>query len=421
MEVNLKSTGLWANPNFVKLWTAQTISVFGSIVTGTALPLTAVLVLKARPEQMGLLGAVGALPVLLFGLLAGVWVDRLRRRPVMIAADLGRAVLVGSIPVAYLLGWLRIEHLYVVAFLAGTLTVFFNVADQSFLPAVVEREHLVEANSKLGASGSIAEVGAPALAGTLVQLVTAPIAILIDAISFIFSALFVGLMNTPESKPDVQGPRPEVEVSGLWADLTEGLRLVLSNPLLRGLAYAASTLELFGGCFVVYELFAIQELHMTPVIVGLLVGAGGVGALAGALVAGRVVRRFGLGPTLVGALVLTGGLQIFVPFAGGGLALAALMMFAAQILGDMARAVYFINEVSLRQTIIPDRLLGRANASMHFLVGGVGPVGMLAGGFLAQAAGMRATLLIGVTGMMLASLWIFLSPVRALREQPSTI
>ena len=267
---NPKST-VWANSNFVKLWTAQIISAFGSIITRTAFPLTAVLVLNADTQQMGLLAAVGSLPVLVFGLLAGVWVDRLRRRPVMVAADLGRAALVGTVPLAYLLGWLRMEHLYIVAFLAGTLTVFFDVADQSFLPSVVNRQHIVAANSNLAASGSIAEIAAPGVAGILVQLVTAPVAILIDAISFLFSALFIGFINTPETKPKVESPGVLTSEVGLWTNMTEGLRLVMGNPVLRSLAYTAGTLDFFGGCFVVYELFAIRELNMTPALVGLLV------------------------------------------------------------------------------------------------------------------------------------------------------
>ena len=212
------TTGLWQNTNFMRLWTADVISDFGSTVTREALPLTAILVLGSTPEQMGLLGAIGAAPVVVFGLLAGVWVDRLRRRPIMLAADLGRAALIGSIPLAALLGVLHIEQLYIVAALAGILTVFFNVADQSFLPAVVDREHIVEGNSKLGASGSMAEIGAPATAGTLVQLVTAPIAILVDAVSFLFSALLIWRIRTPEPPPV-----PHEQRQSAGRDIAEGL------------------------------------------------------------------------------------------------------------------------------------------------------------------------------------------------------
>jgi predicted MFS family arabinose efflux permease len=331
----------------------------------------------------------------------------------MIAADLGRAAILASVPVAAFMERLTIEHLYVVVLLAGTLTVFFEVADQSFLPAVVEREHIVEGNSKLGASGSVAEIGAPAIAGTLVQLVTAPVAILVDAVSFLFSALFIGWIRTPEP-PAV----PHEERHSAWRDAVEGLRVVLGNPLLRALAGAASTDVFFGGFYTMYGLFAIRELGLTPIVLELLVGSGGLGSLVGALLSGRAVRRFGLGKTLLGGAALTGGLQVFTPLAGGPVAVAAGMMFISQVFGDMVRTIYTINEVSLRQAITPDRMLGRTNATMHFMVGGAGLLGALVGGALGQAIGPRLTLLLAVTGgSVLGFLWLYFSPVRRLGHE----
>ncbi|MBI4640198.1 MAG: MFS transporter, partial [Candidatus Tectomicrobia bacterium] len=259
-----QSAGLLHHPGFMKLWIGQTISQFGSKITRTALPLTAVLVLEATPVQMGLLAALGSAPVLVVGLLAGVWVDRLRRRPILIAADLGRAVLLGLIPVSALLGLLRIEQLYIAALLVGILTVFFDVAYQSFLPSLVDREQIVEGNSKLGVSDSVTEIGGPALAGGLIQLVSAPITILLDAFSFLFSALFVGLIDISEPLPT-----PSEQRKSVWRDVVEGLRVVLGNPLLRAIAGSSSTFNFFGGFFgALYGLYAIRELGIEPAILG---------------------------------------------------------------------------------------------------------------------------------------------------------
>src|SRR5437763_5254338 len=231
--MQLRLTGLWRNADFVKLWIGQTISHAGSGITGVALPLTAVLVLSATPVQMGILNALDGLAVLLIGLFAGVWVDRLRRRPVLIATDLGRALLLGSIPLAAFLHLLRIEQLYIVGALTAILTVFFNVADESFLPALLPQQDLVEGNSKLGASDSLAEISGPAVAGPLVQVLGGPVAILFDAVSFLCSALCIGLIRKPEP------PQSTAQQQSFWLEITEGLRLIMGNPLLRALAGSA--------------------------------------------------------------------------------------------------------------------------------------------------------------------------------------
>src|SRR5438270_2266996 len=286
--------GLWSNADFVKLWLGQTVSNFGSGITGIALPLTAVLVLAATPAQMGILGALDGVSVLVIGLLVGVWVDRVRRRPLLIATDLGRAFVLSTIPLAALLGVLGIGQLYVVAALAGVLTVFFNVASAAFIPSLIPQESLVEGNSKLGMSDSLAEIGGPAVAGPLVQLISAPFALLFDALSFLFSACCLGLIHTPEPLPTALEQR-----KGIWHDLIEGLRMVLKNPLLRALAGSAGIFSLFGN-FVgtLYALYIIRQLGAPPIFLGFLVATGGVSALLGALMAERVVRRFGLGRTV---------------------------------------------------------------------------------------------------------------------------
>lgn len=407
--------GLWRHPDFMKLWSGQTISVFGSNITREGLPYAAVLVLAATPFQMGLLLASSALPVVLVGLMAGVWVDRLRRRPVMIIADLIRAVLVGSIPVAAFLGALGMAQLYVVAFLVGLLTVFFEVANHAYLPGLVEREHLVEANSKLGASSSIAEIGGPPLAGVLVQFLTAPIAIIIDAVSFVVSALLLGLIRRPEAAPDQPEQRPKI-----WPEIAEGLRLVRHTPILRALMIYTVCASFFGTFFgAFYALYALNELKLEPWIVGILVGLGGIGSLAGAALAGPVLRRFGLGRTMLWTLVLGHFLQILTPLAFGPKPVVILCMLLPQLFADGIYTIFLINELSLRQTIVPDRLLGRANASVQFLVGGVSLVGPLVAGLLGNLIGIRLCLLIAVIGFCLSTLPVIFSPIRHLRDFPA--
>lgn len=376
--------------------------------------MAALLTLTASPGEMGVLTAVGAAPVLIVSLLAGVWVDRLRRRPILIAADLGRALLLFTIPLAAMFGRLTIQHLYVVIALTGALTVFFEVADRSYLPALVAREHLVESNSKLEATGSVAEIGGPALAGVLVQTITAPFAILIDAVSFLFSALFISSIR----KPEPTWERHEEE--NVWREIGQGLRLVVRDPVLSALAGSLATGEFFGSFFgTLYGLYVVRVLGVPPLWFGVLVGTGGVGALLGALIAGRIVKRFGVGPTLVGSRLLHAGLQIIVPFSVGPLFVIVPVLMAGQLIGDAAYSVHFINEVSLRQTIVPDRLLGRASASTHFLAGALSPVSALLAGLLAEVTSPRLTLLIAVVGMTCSSLWLIFSPVARMRKLPT--
>jgi MFS family permease len=413
------AVSLWRHPDFVKLWSGQTVSKFGSHITGIALPFTAVLTLAATPAQMGVLAALGSLPVLLIGLLAGAWVDRLRRRPLLIAADIGRALLLLSIPIAALVHALHIEHLYLVAVLAGALTVFFDVADPAFLPAIVPPERLVEGNSRLGASGSLAEIAGPSLAGGLVQWLSAPFAIAIDAATFIFSALCLGAIRTPEPEPAQPAERQSI-----GSEIVEGLRVVLRQPLLRALAGTMATFTFFGNFIgALYTIYLLRELHVPSAVVGVLIGLGGVGALVGALVAEPVVRRFGLGKTLISVMAFYGCTGLVIPLVGGPTFLAVGMLAIGQLVGDVAIAVYLINDISLRQSVIPSSMLGRANASMQVLERGIGPLGALLAGLLGGSIllGMRGTILIGVLGVIASSLWLVFSPMRTLHAGGSLV
>ena len=411
--MGLRLTGLWRHPDFTKLWVAQTVSSLGTGITGQALPFTAILVLGASAGDMGLLAAASQLPVLAI-LFAGVWADRLRRRPILIAADVGRAALLVTIPVAAVLGVLSMGQLFAVAMLVEALSLFFSVAYRSYLPTLIPREQLVDGNSKLSAGGSVAEISGPAVGGVLVQWLTAPFAILFDAASFLVSALFLRAIRTPEPPP-----APPEERKSVRSEIGEGLQVVLRNRVLRALAACSGTFTFFGNFFhALYVLYAVRDQGIPPGIVGILVGAGGIGALVGAVLVGPVTRRFGVGPTLMGSLTLSALVGFSIVLVDGPLPLTIGVFFAAQLIGDIAIAIYLINDMSLRQAMVPDRLLGRADASMGFLVGGLGPVGALVGGALGELIGARYALAIAIIAISLAPLWLFFSPARTLRALP---
>lgn len=406
-------TGLWHNAGFMRLWVGQTISVGGSLIGRAAMSFTAILVLHATPFQLGLLLATSLVPGFLTGLIAGAWVDRLSRRPILIWADIGRAALLATIPLAAVLGLLKIEQLYVVNFLVSILTIFFNVAYESYLPSLISRAELIEGNSKLSASASVAEVGGFALAGWLVQLFTGPITILIDAISFVVSAISVGLIRTPE-KPTAQNEHPN-----LLLEITEGLRSLLLNPILRTTAACTISQEFFVGIYsALVVLYMARDLGFAPGILGTIWALGGISSFIGAVTTDAVIKRFGIGPAMVAACLVSGLAMFFVPLAQGATLTAALLLILQQLFGDGTATIYQINQVSLRQAITPERLLGRVNASAEFLGLGATIAGSLLGGFLGGIAGVRTMLFFSAFGTMLSTLWLLFSPVRRLRTAP---
>jgi predicted MFS family arabinose efflux permease len=360
---------------------------------------------------MGLLAAAQGLPVLLFSVSAGVWVDRIRRRPLMIACDLGRAVLLLTVPAAAVFDGLAMGQLYAVAFGVGLLETGFELAYRSYLPALVGREEIMAANSRLAASESVAESASPALGGAVVQVASGPAAVFVDALTFIWSATLFALIRRPEPEPVRSDGRT------MLADAAEGLALVWRERVLRALTAAAATSRFFGGFYAaLYGVFLIQTLGFSPLAMGITVGAGGLGSLAGAALAEPMSRRFGLGPSLIVSKLALAVASLPLVLAGGPTELAFAMIFAAQLMGDPFWTTYEVGSLTLRQSITPERFLGRVNSALHIVQSGLQPVGALAAGLLAEAIGVRETLYVAVAGGTLSVLWLVASPVRDLRE-----
>lgn len=409
------TTGLWRHSGFLKLWGAETISQLGTQLTALAIPLIAALSLDASPAQMGLLVAISTAPSLLVGLFVGVWVDRLPRKPVLIVADLARAALLGLIPVLWILDLLSIESLYAIGFGIGIFTVFFDVAYQAYLPALVGREDLLEGNGKLQASASFAQVAGPGLGGGLIALVTAPAAIAVDAVSFVLSAVLIGKIETQEPPVDRTVHRPRMIPA-----IAEGLRAVTADPLLRALAGCSATTTLFGwGFLAVYVLYMTDDLGLSAAQIGFVFATGGAGALIGAMLSGRAARRFGVGKTIVGARVLVGLFGLTVPAAVLAPSVALPMIVVAEFAQWLFLLIADVNTVTIRQAVTPDRLMGRVNASWKFIVSGLIPVGGLMGGLIGQWFGVQTTLVIGILGMLAAAGWVWASPLRSMHEIPS--
>ncbi len=397
---------LWRHPDFLKLWAGQTISRFGSQITLLALPLTAALALRASALQMGLLRAAEYLPYVLIGLLVVAMVDRRRRRPLLIGADIGRALLLGVVSLAAPLGLLHFGLLYVAAFLIGLLSLVFDVAYQSFLPSVVARDRLMEGNSRLQGSESAAQIAGPGLAGVLVQLVSATSALGIDALSFLFSVFSLLLIRAPEPIPTRREPG-----SSMRGDIVEGLRVALGDPRLRAIAGCGGTWALFDGIlYTVLVLYVLRALALGPVILGLIYASAGVGTFVGALVAGWAARRVGQGRAIVAGAIVSSFGTLLIPLATGPAVVTISLLLLAQFLMGLGVMVYGVNQVSLRQAITPDHLLGRMNASIRFIGWIAAPLGALMGGVLGESIGLHATLVIAALGGVLGFLWVWFSP-----------
>ncbi len=408
-----QSKSLWRHQDFLKLWSAQTTSVFGSELASLAYPLTAIVVLQATTFQVGLLQATGAASAALVGLFAGVIVDRVSRKPLLVAADLARALLAFSIPLAAVLGVLRIEQLYAVAFFSGALAILSMVAGAAFLPSMLEKEQLVEGNSKLGTTESAAMIAGPSLSGALVQILSAPIAILVDAVSFLISAVFIWQIRAPEVLI-------EKKKRSIWTEIGEGLRFVYGNEILRPLAESIALYFLFRQIVLtLFTLYAIRELHLEPFLLGVIFSALGFGFLLGALTVKPITNRFGIGRTMIGANLINIFALALVPLASGSIFFIVTLLVISHFLHAFGVQLNGINLMSLRQAITPNRLQGRMTASFRFVNVGVMMFGALIAGGLGEWIGLRQTMVIGAVGMLFPFLRLLFSPVRNLNEQPN--
>jgi MFS family permease len=409
---------LWRNGAFARVWTAATVSIFGSLITRIALPLAAILVLGSGAFEVALLRSTELGATLLVGFVAGAWVDRLRRRPVLIWADLGRAGLLASIPIAFALGVLTYWQLLAVSGLAALLTTFFDSADSAYLPTIVERDRLVDANAALAASGSAAEFTAFGISGFLVQLLSAPIAIAIDAVSFVVSALLLGSIRQVEAPPP-----PKADREPVLREIREGLRLVIHDPVLRAFAGAQMALSMLWGVFgTTWFLFVIHDLGLGPAAIGVIAGVGGFSSFIGAVIAAGATRRWGIGPVAVGAMLLAALGNAFIPIAPSGLPLIAIgCLVLQQLVADSAVTVYDVTEVSVRQTLVHDRALGRVTSTFHVAAGIAQLAATIGAGLLAEAIGLRATTWLAPLGGLLAAAILWASPVRTLRTMVAPV
>ncbi len=403
---------LWGHQDFRRLWAGDTISQFGSAVGMTVIPLLAAGVLNATPFEMGLLAAAGMMAFLLIGLPAGVWVDRMRRKPLMIAMDVVRAALLLSVPVAWWLGVLGLPQLVVVSLAVGVCTVFFDVAYQSYLPSLVGRDQLVEGNSKLQASLSVAEVSGPAIGGYVAQFLGAANGVLATGLGYLSSAFFLFRIRSVEPAPERHA------VPNLRREVMEGLRFVFGNVTLRSIVACTGTSNFFHGVQnAVMVLFLLNVAGLSEGTAGLVLSAGGVGGVLGAAVAFKLGNLVGQARMIWLVPLLTWPFTLALPFVSDGWGLVLPM--AGLAITMFGIVVYNIGQVSYRQAICPDHLLGRMNASIRWVVWGVTPLGALAGGGLGSWLGIVPTLWISLAGSVLGMLWVLLSPLRAMRDLPS--
>jgi MFS family permease len=398
------------DPRFRRFWTGQAISLVGDQVTLIALPLVAVLALDATPAQMGYLVAAELAPNLLFSLHAGAWADRRgRKRQLMIATDLGRALLIGSLPAAYAFDALTFGHMLVVAFLMGSLSVLFNVSYSSLFVALLPRERFVEGSSIVHGSRALSYVAGPSIGGALVQAVSAPATLVVDACSYVVSALFLRTV-------DVEEPATEPPGRG---HVVAGVRWVFGSPVIRAALGATATINFFNYVFfALFILYATRTLGVEPGTLGLVLGAGAVGGVVGSVTTGWIAARLGLGPAFALGCVLFPAPLLLVPLAEGPHAVVLACLFLAELGSGFGVMVLDISAGALAAAIVPDRLRSRVSGAYMVVNYGVRPLGALVGGALGTWIGLRETLWIATAGALLGVLWLLPSPVLRLRELP---
>ena len=406
---------LWRNADFAKLWTGFTIATFGSQISVLALPLTAVLVLGAGATETGLLVAASMAPSLVLGLFVGAWVDRLPRRPILIGSDIGSAIVIGSVPAAAAFGALSLTQLYAVAFFAGAFRISTDLARSALVPSLVGRAQLVGANSRLQASSAVVQVAGPSLGGVLVQLLTAPIAMLFDGLTFLVSAAVLFTLRVREEVGPRDGSR------SIWHEIAEGVRWMRGHDIVFRcvVAIALANIEWFA-VQAILVVYATRELGLSPALLGLSIAAIGPLSLVGAMLAGPLTARFGLGQVMIGALFLEAVSRLVLPFATGTPVQAAIVVAASQALLGLTVPLWTVSSVSLTQSVTPERLLGRVNAASRFISFGVAPPAALLAGLLADGIGLRPTLFASGLVAVAAFMYLLFSPVRSFRLAPVT-
>ena len=407
-------SALWRDRDFVRLWLAQSVSAFGARITREGLPITAILTLGATAPQVGLLSALSYGPALLVGLAAGGFVDCSKRRGLMMGADLLRALVLITIPIAALLHMLTLPQLYVAAALVGAASVLFEIADHAYLPGLVSRDELVRANSSLSATESVAEIAGPALAGTLFQILAAPIAIAANAVTYLISALFLADIRKPEATP---APEPQAR----WTDdVVLGFSAAWNHPLVRPLLLMTAAQSLAGGIFgATYMLFCLKVVGLGPATLGIAIACGGVGALVGSVLAGWLSKRFGVGPSILGAQAMFGVVGVLIAITPAEPRSGLAMLMVSQFLGDAVAVAAMVLGGSLRQTVLPPEVLGRVGATFKAAGGGFAILGALLGGVLGETLGIRGAIIAGAVGLSVCPLFGLPSPLRRLREMPT--
>jgi MFS family permease len=408
-----KENSLWQNLDFVKLWSGQTFSEFGSRITRTGLPIVALVTLGVSAKQMGFISAIGSLPSVLFGLFAGVLVDKFKRKPMLITTDIVRCLVLLTIPIAFHYNQLTLFQLYFVTVLSSICGVFFNVAYRSYLPTLIERKNLVSANAKISLSNSIAEVSGPGIAGVLIVAITAPFAIIFDSISFLVSAFSLLLINKKEESLISNQSTTNIKV---FDEITQGIKFVFKNKILLSSAFAVGGISFFFGFFgTLYSLYAIRVLNINIGILGLIISIGGVSSIFGSMFANRITKKFGVGKTMLIASFLIACSMLCIPLAGYFGKTFAIVMLSLSQLGDCFLVIYFINDTTIRQ-ITPDNMLGRMNSAMQLFEVGLAPFGALIAGFLADYIGIQPTMFFCATGGFTAFLILFFSPTKNIRN-----
>ncbi|WNB93370.1 MFS transporter [Bacillus sp. NEB1478] len=415
-EVPLNSDSLQFIENkrlsdFGKLWVGETISLFGSQISNVAFPLTAVGILNATSKELGILNALAFSPFLLFTLFAGLYADRSIKKTTLITANFGRAFLLLLIPIAYYFNYLSIELMYIITFLAGIFTVFFDATFQSYIPSLVPNEHLVKANAKLIASSSTATVAGQGIGGYLVQLFGSVLTIFIDAVSYMISAFCLIFIKKEENRPDTADSKLQIK-----ANLSEGFQVIFKNPYIRPIVFEAANYNFFSQIIMtIILIYAKIELHLSAGVIGLFFSCGGVGAIIGSLSTEKVSRRIGIGPATIVSMILACTGPLLIPFAYGSPVMISSMIMMGFFLNGIGLGLSNVTCTTIRQTLIPSVLLGRALSCSRLSTWGTIPLGALSGGYLGEYLGLQETLFIGAVGLSFAPLWVVFSPLWKLK------